>query len=439
VVSYAGYTSGTGTHTDISLSHSQTGVNTAIDSLNANGATETREALKQSIDLMKANPNSDTNARQAIILMTDGNFNWKGDPIAIGTARDSSFNSYSTSDIETGDFLMYSGLGCTKGSSSCTLTEQNLSIYAKDNNIRLYMIGFSANANDFDPKAISAMQIMANATGGFYQYAPDAAALNQIYTKIAGELKDTAGVNTTMTADFTNVNVTGVAVPGTDVFDYVYQPPVSTSIIWQNLSSSSTTYIDQSAQWAANRKLNFTIGTLKVGDTWQTTFRLKAKKSGSIDIFGLNSALTFNNTGVIEKLTLPHTFLTVTQNLSESLELQQQIDVAGFCAVPDPNKATMPISWITTYTGGETDIFDQVNYIDENGAHIPFYTGSYHVAGSTSTTRTTTFDLKTVPQGKHYDIEVVAKTNSATSAQDTMIACSGASYNTAGKTFIKLD
>ena len=436
VVSYAGYTSGTGTHTDISLSHSQTGVNTAINSLNANGATETREALKQSIDLMKANPNPDPNAKQAIILMTDGNFNWKGSPIAMGTAKDSSYNSYSTSNIETTNFLWYSGLGCSVGSNSCTLTNQNLSIYASNNNIRLYMISFTANPSDFDPKATSAMQIMANATGGFYAYAPDSATLNQIYTKIAGELKDTAGVNTTMTADFTNVNVTGVTLPGANVFDYVYHPPASTSITWWNLSTTIPTTIDQSAQWAANQKLNFTVGTMKVGDAWQTTFRLKAKQSGSIDLFGTNSFLTFNNSGSIETLTLPHTYLTVTPDLSNPFE-QQQIDVMGFCAAPDPNTATMPISWITTYTGPETDVLDQVNYIDETGAHIPFYQGSYHVTNSTSTTRMTTFDLKTVPEGREYDIEVVAHTESAT-AQDTMIACTGVSYNSAGKTFIKL-
>ena len=308
-----------------------------------------------------------------------------------------------------------------------------MSEYAKANNIRLYTLTF---AQTVAPDEAKALTILANSTGGFYRNAPDQATLAKVYTDIAGELKDTAGVNTTMTADFTNVNVTGVTFPGADVFDYIYAYPVSTSITYQNLSTTSTTTTDQSAQWAANRKLNFTIGTMKVGDTWQTTFRLKAKKSGSIDIFGLNSALIFNNTGSIEFLTLPHTFLTVTPDLSNPFE-QQQIDVMGFCAAPDPNTATMPISWITTYTGPATKILDQVNYIDETGAHIPFYQGSYDVTNSTSTTRMTTFDLKTVPEGNQYDIEVVAHTESAT-AQDTMIACSGVSYNTAGKTFIKL-
>jgi hypothetical protein len=435
VVSYAGYTAGTGTRTDITLTKTYTNVNTTIDSLNANGATETREAIKQSIDLIKANPNSDPKAVQAIILMTDGNYNWLGNPLGRGTGYASPYNTFSTNAIEPNKYRYYSGLGCTLSGGSCNdgeFTEQNLSIYAKNNNIRLYMIGFAAT---LDPQAVSDMTVMANSTGGFYQYAPDAAALNQIYTKIAGQLKDTASVDTAMSADFTNVNVTGVSVPGADVFDYIYQYPISTSIIFQNLSGTQTSYLDQSAEWASNNKLNFTIGTMKVGDTWQGTFRLKVKKSGSIDIFGENSALLFNNSGTMETLTLPRTFLTVTPELPFSFDLQQ-INVIGFCAVADMNKAILPVSWITTYSGPATDIHEVVNYIDETGAHIPFHTASYHVMGDNTATRMTTFDLNSVPKGKHYDIEVRAYTSNA---EDTAIACGGTSYDTSGKTFIKLE
>jgi hypothetical protein len=231
------------------------------------------------------------------------------------------------------------------------------------------------------------------------------------------------------------VNVTGVSVPGADVFDYIYQYPISTSIIFQNLSGTQTSYLDQSAEWASNNKLNFTIGTMKVGDTWQGTFRLKVKKSGSIDIFGENSALLFNNSGTMETLTLPRTFLTVTPELPFSFDLQQ-INVIGFCAVADMNKAILPVSWITTYSGPATDIHEVVNYIDETGAHIPFHTASYHVMGDNTATRMTTFDLNSVPKGKHYDIEVRAYTSNA---EDTAIACGGTSYDTSGKTFIKLE
>jgi len=429
LVSYAGYTSGTGTSIDISPTYTYSSVNTKINNLNANGATETREALKQSIDLLKAYPNSNPKAIQSIILMTDGDYNWKGDPMGRGTARDSSYG-YSTNTIEPNNFLWYSGLGCSLGATNCQPTNQNMSVYAKNNNIRLYTIGFSAHSTDFDPQAITDMQVMANATGGFYSYAPDAATLSQIYTKIAGDLKNDAGVNTTMLADFQNVNVTGVSVPGPQVYDYVYNSSASTKIRWQDGVSNVT---NQSGQWAANHQLNFNIGTIKVGQTWQATFRLKVKQSGSIDLFGSNSLVSFNNG--TSTLTLPHTFLTVVPNLNATGFQPQQIDVISSCPPQAQNSAIIPLTWNVTYIGGATDISEIVSYIDLHGLPVPFYYGGYHVTGNTNITRSTQFDMRTVPPGT-YSIQVSTSTadNTATTSQ----ACGNYTYSTKGTTFIKL-
>ncbi len=38
--------------------------------------------------------------------------------------------------------------------------------------------------------------------------------LANVYREIAGDLKDEAGVNTTMGVDYQNINVTGVTLPG---------------------------------------------------------------------------------------------------------------------------------------------------------------------------------------------------------------------------------
>jgi len=303
-----------------------------------------------------------------------------------------------------------------------------------NNNIRIYSIGYGSSLST---GGRNTLRILANSSGGKY-YDASATDIADVYTAIAGELKDTAGVDTAMSADFSNVNVTGVSVPGADVFAYVYQPSVSTAITWQNLSTTLTSSMDQSAEWASDNKLNFTIGTMKVGDTWQATFRLKVKKGGTIDMFGDNSVLIFNNSGVTETLTLPHTWLTVTPELPSSFELQQ-IDVIGQCSVASLNKAILPVTWLTTYSGGETDIFEEVNYIDETGAHVPFHTASYHVLQSTlptTTSRSTSFDLNTVPKGQHYDIEVRVYT---TNAQDSAIACGGTGIDNSGKTFIRLE
>jgi hypothetical protein len=425
VVSYAGYTSGTGTHTDIALSHSTNGVNNAIDSLTANGATETREALKQSIALMKASPNPNPNAKQAIILMTDGDYNWKGDPLGRGTARDSSY-SYSTNTIEPNNFLYYSGLGCALGSTNCQGTEQNMSVYANHSNIRLYMISFDAT---LDPQAVSDMIVMANSTGGFYQNAPDAATLNQIYTKIAGELNDKAGVNTTMTTDFQNVNVNNATISGADVYDYIYNATASTKIKWQD---GVTNVTNQSDDWNTDKKLDFKIGTMKVGQTWEATFRLKVKKSGIIDIFGPNSVLLFNGT---EPLTLPHTFLYSVPSLNATGFAPLTINVSSSCPAQAPQSFILPIIWTTTYTGPANTISDDVLYISESGAHVPFFQGSYHVTGDTLITRSAQFDMRTVPPGK-YAFQIVTQAGSAIA---TSQSCGNYTVSTKGVTFLKLE
>ena len=432
VVSYAGYTSGTGTRTDISLSSSYTNVNTKINSLNANGATETREALKQAIELMKANPNSNPKAIQTIILMTDGDYNWKGTPLGRGEGKSSSYTGYSTNILEPYEYLYYDGLspGCARG-SDCEFTNQNMSIYAQNNDIRLYMIGF---ASTLDPLGVSDMQVMANATGGFYQYAPDAAKLTEIYTKIAGDLKTIAGVNATMAVDFGNVNVTDVSVPGAEVYDYIYNstlPFASTMIKWQD---GVTNVTNQSDDWA-DQKLDFTIGTIKVGESWSATFRLKVKKQGIIDIFGTGSNITFN--AGVETLTLPHTFLTVTFPSEAPGSEGQTINMNVLCPLLAQNTVVVPITWNTTYTGGMTDITDEVSYIDESGAQVPFYKASYPVPnGTTSTSRKAPFDLRTVKPGS-YQIQVRTYTPSNTFATRTL--CGFYTYSTKGMTFIKLD
>jgi hypothetical protein len=429
VVSYAGYTSGTGTRTDIPLSHSQVGVNNAIDSLNATGATETREALKRSIDLLNASPNSDPNAKQAIILMTDGDYNWKGNPLGRGTARGSSY-SFSTNSLEPNNFLYYSGLGCSLGATNCQLTEQNMSIYAKNNNIRLYMIGF---ASTLDPQGVSDMKVMANATGGFYDYAPDATKLNEIYTKIAGDLKDTAGVNTTMTADFDKVNVTGFAMEGDQVYDYVYHPTESTKIRWQD---GITNVTNQSDDWRADSQLDFNIGTIKVGQYWNATFRLKVNQSGLIDVFGKNSTVSFNNNNEI--LYLPQTFITVVPNLTVTEIMVKTITLDNLtCTETGEIKALIPVMWNTNYTGNKT-LTEKVFYrIDDKGPWVQFDIKTHPYDPLTMEyVDYAQLDVTKLPPGS-YQIMVYATASDTPDA--TKMLSGPVVVGNRGKTYIKLE
>jgi CxxC motif-containing protein (DUF1111 family) len=94
--------------------------------------------------------------------------------------------------------------------------------------------------------------------------------MHHYFDVIYGEIRDEAGVSTVMNVDFQNINVTGVSGPGSEVYDYVYNANASTRIGWQDGSSNVT---DQSAAWAANNKLDFSIGTIKINQQWNATFQ----------------------------------------------------------------------------------------------------------------------------------------------------------------------
>ena len=60
-------------------------INAAITSLSPTSATGTRDGLYQSIALLNNNPNPNPKAVRAVILLTDGDYNWLGDPLGRGT------------------------------------------------------------------------------------------------------------------------------------------------------------------------------------------------------------------------------------------------------------------------------------------------------------------------------------------------------------------
>jgi hypothetical protein len=113
VLSYAAGNSGTGTRVDIPLSSNFNNVNTAIDSLGASGATETRIALKTTIDTINASRNPNPKGIQVLILLTDGDYNWMGNPVGRGTGYADPYDTFSTSAIEPNKYHYFDGLGGT--------------------------------------------------------------------------------------------------------------------------------------------------------------------------------------------------------------------------------------------------------------------------------------------------------------------------------------
>ncbi len=259
---------------------------------------------------------------RAIILMTDGEFNNYGDPLARGigynySQRDSDYKYYKDNswnvDANISHHTWFTGLGgVLKGVSGASVgTNQNMTMYALNNQpLRIYTISLS---NAIAPGSVTwnTMDNLANNTGGTHYHATSTAELRNIYTLIAGELKNKAGVNTQATMDFENVIVKNVTVPGADAFNYTYVSGVSTFIHkWNTTYDYQEVRDDTTIFWNTDHLLDFSAGTIYVNDNWLATFRLKAITDGDIHIFGPSSIITFNNG--VDTLQVPDTVITVT-------------------------------------------------------------------------------------------------------------------------------
>ena len=256
---------------------------------------------------------------------------------------------------------------------------------------------------------------------------------DDIYTAIAGDLKDTAGVNATTTADFEYINVTNFEMPGDQVYSYVYHPTDSTKINWQD---GTTNVTDQSADWVNNNnKLNFTIGTIKVGQTWNATFRLRVNQSGLIDVFGNHSTVSFN--GGTEILHLPQTFITVVPNLTVTEIMVKTITLDNLtCTETGEIKALIPVKWNTNYTGNKT-LTEKVYYrIDDKGPWVQFDTKTHPYDPLTMEyVDYAQLDVTKLPPGS-YQIMVYATASDAPDA--TKMLSGPVVVGNRGKTYIKL-
>jgi hypothetical protein len=232
-----------------------------------------------------------------------------------------------------------------------------MSIYAKNSGIKLFTISFAQN---LPASERTALQVLANGSGGIYYHAPTAQSLTDIYTQIAGALKTEAGVNTTMDLAFSNISVNNVSVPGADVFDYVYTPGISTYETSYNMTVNPInpwpkTY-DSTPDWEDNHNLHFDIGTIRINQTWVVTFQLKVKKEGNINVFGNGSMITFNNG--VASLKLPDTYITGVAALNITAAPPSSLVIEKPPGLVNSNNATMvefmDLAWWVTYVGAFT-------------------------------------------------------------------------------------
>lgn len=389
VVSFAGYTTGTETRPDVTLTYDYSTVDDKINTLSPNGATETRDGLKQAIDMFVAHPNPNSNTVSAIILMTDGDYNWLGNPLGRGTGYSSEYTAYYypyhndypynlpywTNNLEPNKYQYYDGLGDGLLGTihypdhhsfyytypDGQATNQNMAVYAKNHNVRLYMIAFAASESALGSQAKEDMKTLASSTGGFYEYAPDGDALTAIYTKIAGELNEQAGGSTVVAMNFGTIKVVNVSENADigDYLDYRYSDPVSTNIYMFNKTADYYRYTRSDIpNWTPTKKeLSFDVGTIKLNDTWQTTMMFNLTQNGTLVLFGPDhcSSVSFTDasTGKTTSGCIPSLMVDVRSGsgmtgLDSNILLVDPINVITGVS-SDPN--IIQLQWNTTYAG----------------------------------------------------------------------------------------
>lgn len=307
----------------------------------------------------------DDNAREdavkAVVVLTDGQYNYFGDPLARGSPTTSEYLSHWFSTNPLYEYTTIDGLDAA---------EQDLSFYASSKGIKLYTIAFGNEITESDSdNTYYTLKLLAQSTGGEVYYAEDGDELKEVYKEIAGELQVAAGVDTEMELMFQNVEINNVTVPNsgsTAVLEYVYDPEDSTHIENFYDNGTHTSVIeDQTEWWSENKSLNFDVGTVYLNQTWQTTFMLKVLKPGNINLFNDTSFISFN--GGEDILNLPDTWFTAVEDLNSTGVNFSTLEVSGFDVTNSGNiTSTIDLEWTLYYTGPyeATQVLEYQRYND---------------------------------------------------------------------------
>ncbi|MFA4848091.1 MAG: VWA domain-containing protein [Methanoregula sp.] len=484
--------------------------------INANGYhTRTRYALYEGITLMKS-WTTDRDSVRAIIHMTDGSWSMEGDPLARGNGFNLAFESSETDrtglhSIWAGNvvgvidkFRYFDDLGggtavtgtlsgvpngqrCSNGKyhdeATCngwsvqpepyettqnlttkTLTyytnaqtsNQNMSVYAASSKIRVYSIGFETPTTGEIPKVLS---IISNSTGAYYQLASDSVALNDLYTKIAGDLQETAGGNTQVSLKYDTVKIDDLPGDITSYMEYVkdvHSPALPTDSTYYNKThktpTGTMTFLedypkshDDGSLWLS-KTMTFSPGEMKLNDTWSATFRLNLTHAGKIDLFGPGSStISFTDaaTGVTQTGFIPAMQCRVRESIvntgfgSKTL----LVDHLSFVEEAKPVLNAWTIQWNTTYDGDKT-VQEAILYRVTGETQWKTIPGglvfiSTKVFEETKQHTISTSDTTLWPPGKCFDIQIVAGAEDANAAMTSPITKCKALPG--GTIFIKLE
>ncbi|MCE5337437.1 MAG: VWA domain-containing protein [Methanomicrobiaceae archaeon] len=399
-------------------------VNKTLNALTTSGATQLRRAIYEAI-LMQKNQGQ-SGAVKAVVIMTDGDWNYDGSPIGHGTGYPENTSwayTFSGSKLEPDNYRYYDGLGGTlkkkRGETylKCTdgeFTNQNMSRFASVNGVKLYTITFAYKPS---PTVNETMRILATSTGGFYEHAGSGEELTEIYKRIAGELKTEAGVDTRVALDFGTTRVNDEDRAGGGVFAYIHKANISTTIeSWIDNETGPheiTPFhtINQTDDWNDDHTLSFEVGTVHLDQVWEATFRLKVLTDGNINVFGPASKIRFNDGTAA--LDLPDTFITAVPDLTNTGLGSEMLTLSNpRYTCTEPALEFLTAAWDLSYTGAGT-VTEIVEYSNDGGlSWVRFDTLT---AGSTATGGVATLDLRDLPPGE-YQVRVRASADDAPDA-----------------------
>jgi hypothetical protein len=246
-----------------------------------------------------------------------------------------------------------------------------------NNGIRIYTIQYvsAANGCNTGDSKVAAMATLANATHGIPFCCTNSSQVVEAFDEIKRNLSEIAGVNTVMDLNLENPIVNNDTWSGSEVFDYVVvddgmtSPDSRTTILWPNNTRS---FENQTADWNDDYRLNFTIGTIKIKQSWETTFRFKVKQEGIIDLFGPGSTISYND--MPGSLHLPTTLIesinhTIPTGLTGGTLEIENLAITKSGAITD----FVPLRWNLQYKGSATAT-ETMWYSYNNGTWVQFGT-----------------------------------------------------------------
>jgi hypothetical protein len=381
-------------------------VQNAISKLAPSGYTPMRYALKKGIEEMSQSGRSES--VKALVLMSDGDYNNWGDPLARGTP-DKTGNGYDSKYQETiPDYIFFPDIDA----EFHDLAYQNMSNYANEHNVRIYTIGYATDISDVGK---GTLELLATATGGKYFYALSGDQLKNVYDQIATDLKEAAGVGTTMELDFQQVEVNGEPKDGDQVLEYVHREKQSTWIVPPSGSGSTFNSTDD---WNDDHRLSFDFGTVKMEEEWMVNFTLKVGMGGNIKLLGESSKVVFDEGK--GTLAIPDTYITATDEGTEKgLEgLTLKIKILSV-TIPETNKDSAEIVWAITYNGGDDEIEETIERASLNSDHFGYYgtTSSINKHTTEPWTKTYTMDISGIQPGV-YKVKVTGRVHDTGDSSD---------------------